>query len=252
MATAVIDFQKVVKVYGHGGDKLTALDGISVQIREGEFVALTGPSGSGKTTLLNLIAGIDLPSSGQLVVAGTALTRLSEGELAHWRSRNVGFIFQSCNLIPVLNAVENVELPLLLASLPRKERRARALNALEIVGLGSRAGYHSDQLCGDEKQRVAIARAIVVDPKVLVADEPTRLLDPGSVEEILALLRTLNREFGKTLVMVTKDRQVADYADRRYQLAKGILSFDGTRSADPSHDFDDQEAPSRARARFAS
>ena len=164
-----------------------------------------GPSGSGKTTLLNLIAGIDRPTSGKVVVAGTDVAQLSESELAAWRSRNVGFIFQFYNLIPVLTALENVELPLLLTHLPKKQRRERALTALKVVGLADRAGHYPRQLSGGQEQRVAIARAIVTDPEVLVADEPTGDLDAKSAEEILTLMETLNREFKKTIVMVTHD-----------------------------------------------
>jgi putative ABC transport system ATP-binding protein len=220
---AMVDVRSVRKVYKRDAMEITVLDGINVSIPEGEFVALMGPSGSGKTTLLNLIAGIDRPTSGQVVVAGTDVATLSESELAKWRSHNVGFIFQFYNLIPVLNATENVELPLLLTSLSGKERRERALTALKVVGLADRAGHYPRQLSGGQEQRVAIARAIVADPKVLVADEPTGDLDAKSAEEILALLETLNREFKKTIVMVTHDPRAAERAHIQHHLEKGVL-----------------------------
>jgi putative ABC transport system ATP-binding protein len=200
------------------------LNGISLQVPEGEFVALMGPSGSGKTTLLNLIAGIDRPTSGQVNVAGTDVARLSESDLAKWRSRNVGFIFQFYNLIPVLSAVENVELPLLLTRLNKRERRDRALTALKVVGLADRSSHYPRQLSGGQEQRVAIARAIVADPKVLVADEPTGDLDAKSAEEILALMETLNRDFKKTIVMVTHDPRAAERAHIQHHLEKGVLA----------------------------
>ena len=213
----------VRKVYHRDSQELIVLDGLSLEIPEGEFVALMGPSGSGKTTLLNLIAGIDRPSSGRVVVAGTDVGQLGESALADWRSRNVGFIFQFYNLIPVLNATENVELPLLLTSLSGKERRARALTALKVVGLADRAGHYPRQLSGGQEQRVAIARAIVTDPKVLVADEPTGDLDAKSAGEILDLLQTLNHDFKKTIVMVTHDPRAAERAHIQHHLEKGVL-----------------------------
>ena len=219
----MVDVQKVVKVYRRDTQELTVLDGIDVSIPEGEFVALMGPSGSGKTTLLNLIAGIDRPTSGRVVVAGTDVAQLSESSLATWRSHNVGFIFQFYNLIPVLNATENVELPLLLTRLSKKERRERALTALKVVGLADRAGHYPRQLSGGQEQRVAIARAIVADPKVLVADEPTGDLDAKSAEEILALMESLNRDFKKTIVMVTHDPRAAERAHIQHHLEKGVL-----------------------------
>ena len=219
----MVDVQKVVKVYKRDTQELTVLDGIDVSIPEGEFVALMGPSGSGKTTLLNLIAGIDRPTSGKVVVAGTDVAQLSESDLASWRSHNVGFIFQFYNLIPVLSATENVELPLLLTRLTKKERRERALTALKVVGLADRAGHYPRQLSGGQEQRVAIARAIVADPKVLVADEPTGDLDAKSAEEILALMESLNRDFKKTIVMVTHDPRAAERAHSQKHLEKGVL-----------------------------
>ena len=221
--TTMVDVRDVRKVYKRDSQELTVLDGLSLQIPEGEFVALMGPSGSGKTTLLNLIAGIDRPTSGQIVVGGTDVGQLNESALAEWRSHNVGFIFQFYNLIPVLSATENVELPLLLTSLSKRERRERALTALKVVGLADRAGHYPRQLSGGQEQRVAIARAIVADPNVLVADEPTGDLDAKSAEEILDLMQTLNRDFKKTIVMVTHDPRAADRAHTQHHLEKGVL-----------------------------
>jgi putative ABC transport system ATP-binding protein len=221
---AMVDVRDVRKVYRRDAEELVVLNGISLTVPEGEFVALMGPSGSGKTTLLNLIAGIDRPTSGEVIVAGTDVAKLSESDLARWRSTSVGFIFQFYNLIPVLSARENVELPLLLTSLGKRERRERALTALKIVGLADRAQHYPRQLSGGQEQRVAIARAIVADPKVLVADEPTGDLDAKSAEEILALLETLNREFKKTIVMVTHDPRAAHRAHVQRHLEKGVLA----------------------------
>ena len=221
---AMVDVRNVRKVYRRDAEELVVLNGISLTVPEGEFVALMGPSGSGKTTLLNLIAGIDRPTSGEVIVAGTDVAKLSESDLARWRSTSVGFIFQFYNLIPVLSARENVELPLLLTSLGKRERRERALTALKIVGLADRSEHYPRQLSGGQEQRVAIARAIVADPKVLVADEPTGDLDAKSAEEILALLETLNREFRKTIVMVTHDPRAAQRAHVQRHLEKGVLA----------------------------
>jgi len=219
-----VSVQDVRKFYQRDSMQIKVLDGLSLEVPEGEFLALMGPSGSGKTTLLNLIAGIDRATSGRVVVAGTDLGPLSEGELARWRSHNVGFIFQFYNLIPVLNALENVELPLLLTSLSGRERRERALTALRIVGLADRAKHYPRQLSGGQEQRVAIARAIVTDPKVLVADEPTGDLDSQSAEEILDLIQTFNRDFGKTIIMVTHDPRAAARAHTQRHLEKGVLT----------------------------
>jgi putative ABC transport system ATP-binding protein len=221
---AVVEVQQLRKVYHRDSQEITVLDGIDLTVPEGEFVALMGPSGSGKTTLLNLIAGIDRPTSGRVTVAGTDLAALSESALARWRSRTIGFIFQFYNLIPVLTAVENVELPLLLANLTRKERRERALTALRVVGLADRSGHYPRQLSGGQEQRVAIARAIVTDPKVLVADEPTGDLDARSAEEILGLMEALNRDFRKTIVMVTHDPRASQRAHTQKHLDKGVLT----------------------------
>jgi putative ABC transport system ATP-binding protein len=221
---AAVSVENVVKIYQRDSQQVKVLDGLTLEVPQGEFLALMGPSGSGKTTLLNLIAGIDRATSGRVSVGGTNLTPLSEGDLAKWRSRNVGFIFQFYNLIPVLTAVENVELPLLLSHLSKKERRERALTALRIVGLADRSKHYPRQLSGGQEQRVAIARAIVTDPMVLVADEPTGDLDSKSAEEILDLLQTFNKEFGKTIVMVTHDPRAASRAHTQRHLEKGVLT----------------------------
>jgi len=222
-ASATVNVQNVRKVYRRDSQEIVVLDHINLAVPAGEFTALMGPSGSGKTTLLNLIAGIDRPTSGRVIVAGTDLGTLSEGALAKWRSRNVGFIFQFYNLIPVLTAVENIELPLLLSPIAGKERRRRALTALRIVGLDDRAAHYPRQLSGGQEQRVAIARAFVTDPTILVADEPTGDLDARSAGEILDLLQTLNREFKKTIVMVTHDPRAAERAHTQLHLHKGAL-----------------------------
>ena len=220
---ASLEVQNLRKVYQRDSQDIVVLDGMNLTVQDGEFVALMGPSGSGKTTLLNVIAGIDRPTSGCVKVGGTDVTQLSEGALARWRSRHVGFIFQFYNLIPVLTAVENVELPLLLTSRSKKQRRDRALTALEVVGLADRARHYPRQLSGGQEQRVAIARAIVADPDVLVADEPTGDLDARSAEDILTLMETLNREFKKTIVMVTHDPRAAARAHVERHLEKGLL-----------------------------
>ncbi len=220
----LVEVSNVRKVYRRDSQEIPVLDGLNLSVPEGEFVALMGPSGSGKTTLLNLIAGIDRPTSGTVKVAGTDVGSLSESALARWRSHNVGFIFQFYNLIPVLSAVENVELPLLLTHLGRAERRQRALTALKVVGLSDRAIHYPRQLSGGQEQRVAIARAFVTDPKVLVADEPTGDLDSKSAHEILDLMVTLNQEFKKTIVMVTHDPRAAERAHTQKHLEKGLLT----------------------------
>jgi len=224
VASTAVSVQNVRKFYQRDTLQIKVLDGINLEVPQGEFVALMGPSGSGKTTLLNLIAGIDRVTSGRVVVAGTDLTPLSEGELARWRSSHIGFVFQFYNLIPVLNAVENVELPLLLAPLSKSERRQRAMTALRLVGLEDRAKHYPRQLSGGQEQRVAIARAVVTDPTVVVADEPTGDLDHQSAEEILTLMETFNQEFGKTIIMVTHDPRAAAKAHIQHHLDKGVLS----------------------------
>ena len=221
---AWVEVRDVHKVYQRDKQQITVLDGLSLTIEEGEFVALMGPSGSGKTTLLNLIGGIDQPSAGDIVVAGTSIARLKSNELAAWRSTTIGYIFQLYNLMPVLTALQNVELPLLLHKMSAAERRKRATFALELVGLGDRLGHYPRQLSGGQEQRVAIARALVSDPKVLLADEPTGDLDRKSGEEILELLERLNTEFKKTIVMVTHDPHAAERAHRMVHLDKGVLS----------------------------
>ena len=226
-ARIAVDVQQVRKVYQRDSQQITVLDGINLSVPEGEFLALMGPSGSGKTTLLNLIAGIDRPTNGRVVVDGTDISTLSEGALARWRSRNVGFIFQFYNLIPVLTALGNVELPLLLTRLSASQRRDRALTALRVVGLEDRAHHYPRQLSGGQEQRVAIARAIVTDPKIIVADEPTGDLDHKSAEEILELVDTLNREFHKTIIMVTHDPRAAKHAHTERHLEKGVLETNG-------------------------
>ncbi len=222
-AAATVKVENVRKVYHRDSQEIVVLDGINLTVPQGEFVALMGPSGSGKTTLLNLIAGIDRPTSGGVTVADTNLGTLSEGALAKWRSHNVGFIFQFYNLIPVLTALENVALPLMLSPLSGRQRKERALTALKIVGLADRSEHYPKQLSGGQEQRVAIARAIVTDPKVLVADEPTGDLDAKSAEEILNLMQTLNQEFKKTIVMVTHDPRAAQRAHSQKHLEKGVL-----------------------------
>jgi len=220
---AMVDVRNVTKVYRKDAEELVVLNGLSLQVNEGDYAALMGPSGSGKSTLLNLIAGIDKPTSGDVVVAGTNVAQLGETQLAAFRSTHVGFIFQFYNLIPVLSATENVELPLLLTHLSKAQRRERALTALKVVGLADRASHYPRQLSGGQEQRVAIARAIVTDPKVLVADEPTGDLDAKSATEILDLLGTLNQDFKKTIVMVTHDPRAAERAKTQHHLEKGVL-----------------------------
>jgi len=221
---AAIELRDVHKEYQRDSQRIPVLSGLTLSVAEGDYVALMGPSGSGKTTLLNLVGGIDQPSRGQVLVHGTDIAQLNGRALAQWRSRNIGFIFQLYNLIPVLNALQNVELPLLLHRMSGAERKKRAQTALELVGLGDRTGHFPRQLSGGQEQRVAIARALVSDPAVLLADEPTGDLDRKSAEEILQLLERLNREFKKTIVMVTHDPHAAERAHRTVQLDKGVLS----------------------------
>ena len=221
--TTIVSVEEVSKSYTRGTERLTVLDRISLTIQRSEFVALMGPSGSGKTTLLNLIAGLDQPDSGALLVAGENIAAMPERALAAWRVRNVGFIFQFYNLIPVLSALENVSLPLTLLSMSRKERIERAMFALEIVGLKDRSDHLPSQLSGGQEQRVAIARAIITDPTLIVADEPTGDLDRASATEVLNLLATLNREHGKSIIMVTHDATAAEYAQRKVLFDKGKL-----------------------------
>ena len=219
----LVTIDNIRKVYKRDAFEVPVLNGISLEVERGDFLALMGPSGSGKTTLLNLIAGIDRPTSGRIVVDGKEISKFNETALATWRARHIGFIFQMYNLIPVLTALENVELPLLLTKFSKKERRERAQTALNIVDLGDRVGHYPRQLSGGQEQRVAIARAIVTDPSILVADEPTGDLDAKNAEETLELLRRLNEEFEKTIVMVTHDPKAALRAKRTLHLEKGLL-----------------------------
>ncbi len=212
------------KVFRRGSEEIHVLGGLDLEVPEGDFLALMGPSGSGKSTLLNLIGGLDRPSQGSVEVGGQEISSLSARKLAAWRARHIGFVFQFYNLLPVLNAQQNVELPLLLTRLSKKERKAHARTALEIVGLGHRAGHYPRQLSGGEQQRTGIARAIVSDPTLLLCDEPTGDLDRNSGDEVLDLLQALNREHGKTIIMVTHDIHAAARASRTLHLVKGRLS----------------------------
>src|SRR5438132_10494940 len=219
----LVEIRDVRKVYKRDAFDVPVLNGITLDVPRGDFLALMGPSGSGKTTLLNLIAGIDRPTSGRTIVDGKEISRFSETALASWRARHVGFIFQLYNLIPVLNAFENVELPLLLTKLSKKERREHVTAALNIVGLSDRIFHYPRQLSGGQEQRVAIARAVVTDPSILVADEPTGDLDARNAHETLDLLQRLNEEFEKTIIMVTHDPKAALHAKRTLHLEKGLL-----------------------------
>jgi len=219
----LVQVRGVTKSYRRGGETIEVLHGVDLDIPRGDFVALMGPSGSGKTTLLNLIGGLDTPTGGSIVVDGRRIDRLSSGELSAWRAAHVGFVFQFYNLLPVLSAQRNVELPLLLTSLSAAERRRHAAVALALVGLADRASHKPKELSGGQEQRVAIARAIVSDPTLLVCDEPTGDLDRATASEIMALLQMLNREHGKTIVMVTHDPKAAEYASRSLHLDKGTL-----------------------------
>jgi putative ABC transport system ATP-binding protein len=229
--TKIISLEDVTKHYRRGKQRVEVLHGLDLDCDEGEFLALMGPSGSGKTTLLNLIGGLDKPDAGEVLVAGERIDRLSGGQLAKWRARHVGFVFQFYNLLPVLSAERNVEVPLLLTKLSRTQRKRSVAAALELVGLTDRAKHKPAELSGGQQQRVAIARAIVTDPTLIVCDEPTGDLDRESAEEILGLLQILNRQQGKTIVMVTHDPRAADHASRRVQLDKGRLSTDDERTA---------------------
>ena len=220
---ALIELRDVTKSYKRDAIEIPVLDRMSMSIDAGDYVALMGPSGSGKSTLLNLLAGIDRPSRGSVRVGDTEISSLSERALATWRARHIGFIFQLYNLIPVLTAFENVELPLLLTSLSKKQRRDHVMTALGIVGLADRDSHYPRQLSGGQEQRVAIARAIVTDPTLLLADEPTGDLDAKSAAEVLSLLERLNREFKKTIVMVTHDPHAAERAARQLHLEKGTF-----------------------------
>ena len=222
--SALVEIRGVTKAYRRGGETIEVLHGVDLDIERGEFMALMGPSGSGKTTLLNLIGGLDRPSGGAILVDGQRIDHLGSGAIAAWRAASVGFVFQFYNLLPVLSAQRNVELPLLLTDLPASERRRRARIALALVGLLDRARHKPRELSGGQEQRVAIARAIVSDPTLLICDEPTGDLDRVTAAEILELLRMLNRDHGKTIVMVTHDPKAAEYASRRLHLDKGTLA----------------------------
>jgi putative ABC transport system ATP-binding protein len=220
---ALVSIRDLHKVYYRGSERIDVLQGVTLDIPEGDFLALMGPSGSGKTTLLNLIGGLDTPSEGSVQVAGDRIDRMSAGRLAAWRARHIGFVFQMYNLLPVLTAARNVELPLLLTKLSAAERKRRVQVALDVVGLGDRAAHYPRQLSGGQEQRVGIARAIVTDPTLLLCDEPTGDLDRKSGDEVLDLLQALNRDHGKTIVMVTHDPHAAARARRTLHLEKGTL-----------------------------
>jgi putative ABC transport system ATP-binding protein len=221
--TPLVAIRNLSKYYTRGEQVIPVLLDINIDVMAGDYIALMGPSGSGKSTLLNLIAGIDKPSSGEIRVGGVDIARLSEGDLAAWRAANVGFIFQFYNLMPVLTAFQNVELPLQLTSLSRRERRERVDTALALVGLSDRVEHYPNELSGGQQQRVAIARALITDPTLIVADEPTGDLDRTTAEEVLGLLERLNAEIGKTIIMVTHDPKAAGHARRIVQLEKGVL-----------------------------
>jgi putative ABC transport system ATP-binding protein len=220
---SLVEIQNITKIYKRDSMEIPVLQNISLSVPEGEFLALMGPSGSGKTTLLNLISGIDHPTSGSIIVQGTDISKLSEGALAQWRSHHIGFVFQFYNLLPVMTAYENVELPLLLTNLSKKQKRERVEMVLKVVGLEDRMDHYPKQLSGGQQQRVAIARAIVSDPTLIIGDEPTGDLDRKSAEEILVLLERLNSEFKKTIIMVTHDPHAAERAHKIQHLDKGEL-----------------------------
>ncbi|MEO6035396.1 MAG: ABC transporter ATP-binding protein [Verrucomicrobiota bacterium] len=223
-AESLVTIRGLSKLYSQGEIQVTALDDISLDIQTGEFLALMGPSGSGKSTLLHIIAGVDKPTRGECRVSGIDVARLNESELADWRNQNVGFVFQSFNLIPVLTAFENVELPLLLTRLNSKQRRQHVMTALELVGLGDRAKHLPKQMSGGQEQRTAIARSLVTDPRLIVADEPTGNLDAQSAQDVLGILKSLSQQAGKTVIMVTHDPKAAAYGSRSIHLEKGRLA----------------------------
>ena len=225
MVDPVVSLHNVTKTYSRGGTEVSVLRDLSFVIPAGTFLAIMGPSGSGKSTLLNVMAGIDRPTSGSVVVAGTRLDHMSEGEMARWRARHIGYVFQTYNLIPVLTAAENVELPLALTHLTRRERVDHVKTALRLVGLADRMDHYPRQLSGGQEQRVGVARAIVSDPTMILADEPTGNLDRESADDILTLLARLNRELGKTIVMVTHDPRAAERAQMIRHLEKGLLEM---------------------------
>ena len=223
----LVTVRNVHKYYTRGSERIDVLQGVNLEIPQGDFLALMGPSGSGKTTLLNMLGGLDKPSNGAIDVGGIDITQLSGGQLSRWRAENIGFVFQLYNLLPVLTAERNVELPLLLTRLSKAERRKRVAVALKVVGLAERAKHYPRQLSGGQEQRVGIARAIVTDPTLLLCDEPTGDLDRKAGDEILDLLQALNRDYGKTIVMVTHDPHAAERARRTLHLDKGVLARSG-------------------------
>lgn len=231
MSEILIECQDLTHGYQRGGEFLPILNQLNLTISQGDFIALMGPSGSGKTTLLNLLGGLDHPTGGSIRIQGVELNSLSSKTLADWRACNVGFIFQFYNLLPVLTAQANVELPLLLTSLSRAERKAHAQLALEIVGLAERANHKPSELSGGQQQRVAIARAIVADAQILVCDEPTGDLDRSTADEVLSLLQELNHQYGKTIIMVTHDPRAAEYANSVLHMDKGALARSGTEAS---------------------
>ncbi len=231
---ALIEIKYVTKQYHKGDETITPLDEVSLNIEQGEFISLMGASGTGKSTLLNLIASIDRPNSGSIVIDGTDITQLSRTELASWRAANMGYIFQTHNLVPVLTAYENIELPLLLLPMARSERRKRIEIALQAVDLLDRADHYPRQMSGGQEQRVGIARAIVAHPKVVVADEPTGDLDPDTSDQILDLLKRLNEQLGVTLLMVTHDADAAEIADKQFRLHHGKVAQTGGAGSGPS------------------
>src|SRR2546423_13618975 len=224
MAETIVQVRNVSKRFAREGFEVVALDSVNLNIEQGDFLALMGPSGSGKSTLLNLLAGIDRCTEGEVDVLGTNLARLSESQLAGWRNAHIGYVFQTFNLVPVLTAFENVELPLLLTKLSKADRRRNVETALELVGLADRMGHQPKQLSGGQEQRVAIARAIVTDPNLVLADEPTGNLDARSGEEILQILSTLNHELNKTIMLVTHDPHAASFASEQMHLEKGVMT----------------------------
>jgi putative ABC transport system ATP-binding protein len=226
MNRTLVQIQNLNKSFYRDSIEIRVLENINLEVKEGEFLALMGPSGSGKSTLLNIIAGIDKPTRGEVWVLNTRITSLSEDELAIWRNRHIGFVFQAFNLIPVLTAFENVEMPLLLTKLSKKDRTRQVMTALKLVGLSDRASYYPRQLSGGQEQRVAIARAIVTDPDLILADEPTGDLDAQSAHEVLTILEKLNKNLKKTIIMVTHDPHAAERATRIQHLEKGTLRKD--------------------------
>jgi putative ABC transport system ATP-binding protein len=231
MSEALVTIRELSKIFKRDGEEVVALEKATLDINRAEFLALMGPSGSGKTTLLNIIAGIDRATSGEVHIDGTSITGMSDRELTRWRNQHIGFVFQSFNLIPVLTAFENVELPLLLTNLTKQRRKEQVETALRLVGLSDRMKHYPRQLSGGQEQRVAIARAIATDPTLLLADEPTGDLDARSAEEILTLLTRLNQEFGKSIVMVTHDPRAAHHSSKIRYLDKGFLLKEGEQPA---------------------